>query len=140
MRRAGALFAAILLFGGCSGGRTQHRAHLSALQDLSEIQATRTALRNGASGAPISGVVVSGTITNTGSMPLRCRATAFLLLDSSGNALMPRTQFCDVPSIGPHRSAGFSATFTTTDPAQLQLRFEHPDGTYETHELIVPPV
>ena len=140
MRRAGALFAAILLFSGCSGGRTQHRAHLSALQDLSEIQATRTALRNGASGAPMSGVVVSGTITNTGSTPLRCRATAFLLLDSSGNALMPRTQFCDVPSIGPHRSAGFSATFTTTDPAQLQLRFEHPDGTYETHALIVPPV
>lgn len=64
---------------------------------------------------------------------------AFLVVDAQGNALAPVKQYCDVPSIGPKDSGYFSATFSTRETENLQLRFEHPDGSYEIHDLAVPP-
>jgi hypothetical protein len=138
VRIACAFVLVAIALAGCADG-AQHRAKLSSEQDLSFIEASRTPVRTGVSGAPVNALVVSGTITNTGSVPLRCRPTAFLLIDESGNAFMPKTQWCDVPSIAPRRSAGFTATFTPTEQVHLELRFVHPDGTYEAHVLKVPP-
>jgi hypothetical protein len=138
VRGSGVLLAALAFLSGCTA-TAEHRSYVSAQQDISEIQTQRTLLGNGASGAPVDGVVVSGEITNVGSSPLRCNASAFLLTDAAGNASVPRSQWCDVPAVGPHRSASFTATFATTGQTHLQLRFEHPDGTYEAHTLIVPP-
>ncbi len=137
MRAAAALLAAAFVLAGCASGNTQHKARRSASDDLSAIQATTSPVRNG-SGAPIDALVVSGTITNTGSAPLRCRATSFLLVDQNGNAYAPSAQWCDVPSIGPSLSAGFTATFRAPQTPNLELRFEHPDGTYEAHPLHFP--
>ena len=138
MRAAAALLAAAFVLAGCASSGAQHKARRSASDDLSAIQATNAPVRNG-SGAPIDALVVSGTITNTGSSPLLCRATSFLLVDKNGNAYAPSAQWCDVPSIGPSRSAGFSATFRAVQKPNLELRFEHPDGTYEAHALHFPP-
>ena len=95
-------------------------------------------MRNGASGAPVSGVSVGGYLVNEGTAPMRCRASAFILIDETGNAVTPQSLFCTVPLLGPHLSTPFTAQFTTMQGRRLQLRFEHPDGTYEAHALIVP--
>lgn len=137
MREVVALIAAAFVLTGCSGSGAQHHAQRSASDDLSAIQATSTPAFNG-SGAPIDALVVSGTITNTSSTPLRCRATAFLLVEENGNAFAPSSQWCDVLLIGPSHSAGFSATFRAPQAPHLQLRFVHPDGTYEAHSLHFP--
>src|SRR5579872_4171195 len=99
------LLVVILTLAGCAAGTQRHASHPSANQDLTDIQTAGTMLRNGASGAPISGIIVSGEIMNTGSTPLHCRDTSFLLVDSAGNGLMPRTQWCDIPSVAPRGSA-----------------------------------
>ncbi len=139
MRVLAALLAAAFVLAGCTGNSAQqHRARRSASDDLSAIQATNAPVRNG-SGAPVDALVVSGTITNTSAAPLRCRATSFLLVDENGNAYAPSSQWCDVPAIGPSQSAGFSATFRAPQTPHLELRFEHPDGTYEAHALHLPP-
>lgn len=97
------------------------------------------AARNGKSGAPVAALTVSGTITNTDSTPMQCSASSFVLVNANGNAVLPSAEWCDMPSIPPKQSGFFSATFSTSESDNLQLRFEHPDGSYEAHELIIPP-
>lgn len=97
-------------------------------------------MRTGATGAPMVGIVVSGTITNDGRAPLRCSATEFILVSSSGASdVAPSAQFCMVPTLAPQQSSYFSATFPAPPRDDLQLRFEHADGSYEIHDLAVPP-
>lgn len=96
-------------------------------------------MRNGSSGAPVSGVTVTGTITNHGASALHCRSNSFFLTTDGKGALTPATQWCDAPAIAPSTSAQFTLTFATPPRDGLTLRFEHPNGTYETHELILPP-
>ena len=86
----------------------------------------------------MSGIVVSGTITNTGTATMHCVPSSFLLVDASGNATMPAAEWCDVPSIAPSHSAGFNAAFPAAS-GRLQLRYVHPDGSYEVHDLPLPP-
>lgn len=88
---------------------------------------------------PVNVLFVSGTITNTGSSAMSCSATNFLLVAPNGNAIAPSAQWCDVPSIPPKQSAFFNATFAATNTDNVQLRFVHPDGSYEVHDLIIPP-
>jgi hypothetical protein len=114
-------------------------ARLTAHAAITALEASAAPVRNGQSGAPVRGVRVSGTITNTGHETLRCRPTAFLLVDGNGEAIAPVWQSCDVPVIAPEQSGTFSAVFSTMQTAHLQLRFEHPDGTYESHALTLPP-
>lgn len=128
----------MFVLAACSGGSTQ-KARLAAHDDLSAVQAVQRSERNGKSGAPVNVVFVSGTITNPGSSALRCSANAFLLVDPKGNAVAPARQWCDVPAIAPKQSAFFSATFPATATDNLQLRYEHPDGSYEVHDLAIPP-
>jgi hypothetical protein len=70
---------------------------------------------------------------------MSCNASAFLLVAPNGNAVSPTTQWCDLPSIQPKQSAFFNATFAAGNTDNLQLRFVHPDGSYEVHDLILPP-
>lgn len=138
MRKAAALML-LLAAGGCAASSSQ-KAKVAARDDLSAIQAIQRTARNGKSGAPVNVVFISGTITNTDKSALHCNATAFLLVDPSGNAITPATQWCDTPSIAPAQSAFFNATFQpggNTD--NLQLRYVHPDGSYEVHDLVIPP-
>ena len=136
MRRPAALCAALIL-AGCSG--SAHQAKIAAHDDLSAIQAVSAELRGSGSSAPVTGLTVSGTITNTDGQPLHCGTNTFLIVDESGKAVSPASQFCDQPAIAPSESGYFSATFNTQETDNLQLRFEHPDGSYETHDLIVRP-
>ena len=139
MRKATALLL-LLAASGCAGSSSTQKAKIAAHDDLSAIQAIQRTAHNGKSGAPMSVVFISGTITNTGTAALHCNANAFLLVDPSGNAIAPATQWCDTPSIAPQQSAFFNATFQpggNTD--NLQLRYVHPDGSYEVHDLILPP-
>lgn len=139
MRKAAALIL-LLAASGCAGASSAQKAKVAAHDDLSAIQAIQRTGRNGKSGAPVPVVFVSGTITNTGTSALHCNATAFLLVDPSGNAITPATQWCDTPSIAPQQSAFFNATFQPGGKTDnLQLRYVHPDGTYEVHDLIIPP-
>lgn len=128
----------IAMLAACSGQPAQ-KARLAAHDELSAIQAVQRSERNGKSGAPVNVVFISGTITNHGSGALHCRATAFLLVDPHGNAVAPATQWCDVPAIAPKESAFFNATFPATSTDNLQLRYLHSDGSYEVHDLILPP-
>lgn len=132
-----AAFAALLVLTACSAGATQ-KARVAAHNDLSAIQAVQRTIP-GKSGVPVSIVFVSGTITNTDPNPMKCSPSSFLLVDGAGNAVAPQTQWCDAPSIAPSQSAFFNATFTAKDLRNVQLRFVHPDGSYEVHDLILPP-
>lgn len=86
------------------------------------------------------GVVVSGTITNDSRAPLRCSPSEFVLVTTNGdNDVAPSSQFCMVPTLAPQQSSYFSATFPAAPRDDLQLRFEHGDGSYEVHDLAVPP-
>jgi hypothetical protein len=137
VRVAAAVVAAVVL-SGCANGGAQ-KAKLASRDDLSAIQAVQRVARNGKSGAPVNVVFVSGTITNTGSSAMTCSASEFLLVGRNGNAVAPATQWCDLPSIPPKQSAFFNATFAASNTDSLQLRFVHPDGSYEIHDLILPP-
>lgn len=137
MRRAAALVATILI-AACSNAGAQ-KARVASQDDLSAIQAVQRSARNGKSGAPVTVVFVTGTITNTGTSAMTCSATSFVLVDARGNATAPSTQWCDLPSIAPKQSAFFNATFAATSTDNAQLRYVHPDGTYEVHDLILPP-
>lgn len=140
MRAAGVL-AALVLLAGCAGGGSAHRGGtLSKQHYLSAVQAIPAPMRTGSTGAPMVGLVVSGTITNDGSAPLRCSASEFVLVStSSGDDVAPSAQFCAVPAIAPQQSSYFSVTFAAAPRDDLQLRFEHGDGSYEIHDLAVPP-
>ena len=138
MRLAWLLLAAAFFPAACAGQGTQHRARLSEHQDLSIMGAWHTLMRNGASGAPVNGVSVGGYLVNKSSSPLRCRASAFILIDQAGNAVTPQVLFCTTPLLAPHGSTSFTAEFSTMQGTRLQLRFEHPDGSYEAHALTVP--
>jgi hypothetical protein len=137
VRLAAALSAALLL--AACAQESRQSARVTAHPAISALEVMPAPIRNGTSGAPTQGVTISGTITNTGSTALRCRPTEFLLVDGNGNAIAPTSQWCAVPSIGPQQSGTFNATFSTSQSAHLELRFEHPDGTYEAHRLTLPP-
>ena len=138
MRFLAPLFA-VLVLAGCAQS-AKSAARVSARQDISALQAMQGPLRGAKSGAPLNVVNVSGTLTNKDSTPIACSGTQFVLLDSRGNAFTPSAQWCDTPSIAPGQSAYFNASFPVAAGDDLQLRFEHSDGSYETHNLIVPPL
>ncbi|MGZ3499184.1 MAG: hypothetical protein ACXVAK_16725 [Vulcanimicrobiaceae bacterium] len=121
---------------GCGGSSTH--AHEAKNADLSAITAVATnGVRNGSSGAPVAGVIVSGTVTNTDTQPLRCSNTAFVLMSGS-DAILPASAWCAAPSLEPGQSAMFTATFASPPTGQLALQLTHPDGSYERHDLDVP--
>lgn len=137
--RIAAIAATLILLAGCSGGSAHRGGQLSKQQYLSAIQTIPAPMRTGATGAPIVGLVVSGTITNDGSEPLQCSRSAFVLVRSGDGDVSPTAQFCALPSIAPQQSTFFNATFAAAPRDDWKLRFEHGDGTYEVHDLIVPP-
>jgi hypothetical protein len=127
-----------LLLAGCAGG-AQRGGELSKLQYLSAIEAVPAPMRTGATGAPIVGLVISGTITNDGKTPMQCSRSAFLLVRSGDGDVTPSGQYCALPSIAPQQSTFFNVTFAAPPRDDWQLRFEHGDGSYEIHDLAVPP-
>lgn len=130
----------MMVLAGCAGGGDAHRGgQLSKQQYLSALEAIPAPMRTGQTSAPMVGLVVSGTITNDGRTPLRCSPSEFVLVSSSNGEVAPSAQFCAVPSIAPQQSTYFNATFNAPPRDDLQLRFEHGDGTYEIHDLAVPP-
>lgn len=137
--RIAAIAATLILLAGCSGGSAHRGGQLSKQQYLSAIQTIPAPMRTGATGAPIVGLVVSGTITNDGSEPLQCSRSAFVLVRPGDGDVSPTAQFCALPSIAPQQSTFFNATFAAAPRDDWKLRFEHGDGTYEVHDLIVPP-
>lgn len=137
MRVAAALCALVIL-AACSSGGTQ-KARVATQNDLSAIQAVQRTARNGKNGVPVNVLFVSGTITNTGTSAMSCSPSNFLLVAPNGDAVAPSAQWCDVPSIPPKQSAFFNATFAPADTDSVQLRYVHPDGSYEVHDLIIPP-
>lgn len=138
MRLRALLLALSAVLASCAS-QTHQRARVTAHPAITSLQASAAPVRNGKSGAPVRGIHISGTITNRGDETLSCRPTAFLLVDAKGDALAPVSQSCDVPAIAPQQSGTFSAVFSTMQTAHLELRFEHPDGTYESHALNLPP-
>lgn len=137
--RIAAIFTALAVLCACSGGQAERGGTLAKTQYLSAIQAMPAPMRNGSSGAPTVGLVVSGTITNGGTTPLRCSRTAFVLVRSGDGDVIPSAEFCALPSIAPQQSAYFNATFAAPPRDDWKLRFEHGDGSYEIHDLFVPP-
>jgi hypothetical protein len=136
--RVAAALIGFMMLTACSGAGTG-KARVASQDDLSAIQAVQRLAKNGKNGMPVNVLFVSGTITNTGSSAMSCSATSFILVDPNGKAVTPSEQWCDVPSIGPKQSAFFNATFAPTKTDNVQLRFVHPDGSYEIHDLIIPP-
>lgn len=128
-----------MLLAGCAGGTTARGGTLAKTQYLSAVQSMPVPLRNGSTGAPVVGIVVSGTITNGGNTVLQCSRSEFLLTRPGDGDVAPTAEFCAVPSIQPQQSAYFNATFAAPPRDDWKLRFEHGDGTYEVHDLIVPP-
>jgi hypothetical protein len=136
--RTATILAALMLLAGCGGG--EHRGGtLSKEQYLSAIQVVPAPMRTGATGAPIVGLVISGTLTNDGNTPLQCSRSEFVLVRSNDNDVAPSGQYCESPSVAPQQSTFFNATFAAPPRDDWQLRFEHGDGTYEVHDLAVPP-
>lgn len=139
MRIAPIAAICVVLAGCASGADTQHAGRLSKLQYLSAIEAVPAPMRTGSTGAPIVGLAISGTLTNGGKVPLRCSTTAFVLVRAGEGDVMPTGEFCTVPSVAPQQSTYFNVTFAAPPRDDWQLRFEHGDGSYEIHDLAVPP-
>lgn len=139
MKRALTLLATAFALSGCSGEPAGTKARLSQQHDIVMLQATYAPVRNGQSGAPVTALVVSGTISNKASQPLRCYPQSFFLTDASGNAVQPSSGYCDVPAIGPNNASAFNVTFRLLPKAPVELRFEHGDGTYEARKLDLRP-
>jgi hypothetical protein len=136
--RIAAILAALTLLAGCGAG--EHRGGtLSKQQYLSAIQVVPAPMRTGATGAPIVGLVISGTLTNDGNTPLQCSRSEFVLVRSNDSDVAPSGEYCESPSVAPQQSTFFNATFAAPPRDDWQLRFEHGDGTYEVHDLAVPP-
>jgi hypothetical protein len=136
--RVAAALIGLLVLAACSDGGTQ-KARVASKDDLSAIQAVQRTAHNGKNGVPVNVLFVSGTITNTSSAAMTCSATSFILVDPHGKAVTPSEQWCDMPSIPPKQSAFFNATFAPANTDNVQLRYVHPDGSYEVHDLIIPP-
>jgi hypothetical protein len=138
--RIAAILAGVMLLAGCAaGGGAQRGGQLSKQQYLSALEAIPAPMRTGATGAPIVGLSISGTITNDGTTPLQCSRSAFVLVRAGDSDVLPAGQFCAVPSIQPQQSTFFNVTFAAPPRDNWQLRFEHGDGSYEIHDLAVPP-
>lgn len=119
-------------------GATGH-ARRSAHDDLSAIQTAPAQLPGAHSGAPTDGLIVSGRIANPNASVLRCRSVELLLVAPNGDATAPSEEWCDLPQIAPNGTGYFSAIFPAPSSLPVQLRFEHPDGSYEAHALNIPP-
>ena len=132
------LFLLVGVLGGCASGNASQHGHLSKVEYLSALEVIPAPMRTNSS-APVEGLIVSGTITNDGDTPLKCSAVEFVLMQAGGTDVIPSTQFCAVPSIAPQESSYFNATFATAPRDDLRLRFNHGDGSYELHDLVVPP-
>lgn len=137
--RVAAVLMILVALAGCAGASARRGGHLSKQQYLSALQVIPAPMRTGSTGAPIVGLLVSGTITNDGKTPLACSRSAFVLVRSGQGDVPPAAQFCALPSIAPQQSTFFNATFAAAPRDDWQLRFEHGDGSYEIHDLIVPP-
>lgn len=137
--RIAAILTALIVLAGCGGGATHRGGQLSKQQYLSAIQVIPAPMRTGSTNAPMVGLIISGTITNGGTVPLRCSPSAFVLVRKDDGDVAPSAQFCAAPAIAPQQSTFFNATFAAAPRDDLQLRFEHGDGTYEIHDLAVPP-
>lgn len=129
--------ASVILLASCSAP-VKH-ARVAARDEISAIQVIPTQMRTAGSAAPVDALAISGTITNDGRKALRCNALTFFVIDGQGNAVAPVSQYCAEIAIPPQHSGYFNATFGTTQIDDLSLRYEHPDGSYENHELVVPP-
>ena len=139
MKKLFALLAAASALSSCSGNEGGSKARLSQQHDIMLLQATYAPVRNGQSGAPVTALVVSGTISNKAARPLRCFPQSFFLTDASGNAVQPSSGYCDVPAIGPNNASAFNVTFRLPPRAPIELRFDHGDGTYEARKLDIHP-
>jgi hypothetical protein len=137
--RIAAILAVTLLLVGCAGGGTQRGGELSKQQYLSALEAIPAPMRTGATGAPMVGLTISGTITNDGKTPLQCSRSAFILVRQGDGDVTPAGQYCALPTIPPQQSTFFNVTFAAPPRDDWQLRFEHGDGSYEIHDLAVPP-
>ncbi len=137
--RVSAILAVLVLLAGCGGGGEHRGGRLSKQQYLSAIEVVPAPMRTGTVNAPIVGLMISGTITNDGATPLQCSRSAFVLVRANDGDVMPTAQFCAVPTIAPQQSSFFNATFAAAPRDDWQLRFEHGDGSYEIHDLAVPP-
>lgn len=138
--RLASILAVLVLLAGCSGAGGEHRGGtLSKQQYLSALEVIPAPMRTSATGAPIVGLSISGTLTNDGSTPLPCSRSAFILVRSGDNDVPPSAQFCQTPTLAPQQSTFFNATFAAPPRDDWQLRFEHGDGSYEIHDLAVPP-
>jgi hypothetical protein len=138
VRILGFLCAALLL-AACSGAQADRGGHLAKEHYLSAIQAVPAPVRTGVSGAPMVGLVVSGTITNGSKTAFQCSRSAFVLVRSGDGDIAPLAEFCMTPTLAPKQSTYFNATFPAPPRDDWQLRFEHGDGSYEVHSLAVPP-
>lgn len=127
------------MLAACSEAQTNRGGHLSKQQYLSAIQAVPAPVRTGVSGAPMIGLVISGTITNAGDAALLCSRSSFVLIRTGDGDIAPLAQFCTTPTVAPQQSTYFNATFAAPPRDDWQLRFEHGDGSYEIHSLAVPP-
>ena len=137
--RAPAVLGCLVVLCGCASAHSGQGGTLSKQQYLSALEALPAAMRVGSTGAPIEGLAISGTITNDGATPLQCSPSEFYLVRSSGDDVPPSSQFCATPKLAPQQSTYFTATFSSPPRDDLRLRFEHGDGSYEIHDLVVPP-
>ncbi|HKU67890.1 MAG TPA: hypothetical protein VJP85_08940 [Candidatus Baltobacteraceae bacterium] len=137
--RITAILAVSILLAACAGGGEHRGGTLSKDQYLSAIQVVPAPMRTGATGAPIVGMVISGTLTNGGAAPMRCLRSSFVLVRPAAGDVAPSGEFCTTPSIAPRQSTYFNVTFAAPPRDDWQLRFEHGDGSYEVHALAVPP-
>ncbi len=121
--RAAAIPLLLFLMAGCAGGRPQSGGRLAKVHYLSAIEAVPAPMRTGASGAPIEGLIVSGTITNDGKAPLTCSPGEFVLVRAGSGDVSPSSEFCALPSIAPNQSTYFNATFAAAPRDDLQSAF-----------------
>ena len=137
--RAFLLAAGIAAITGCSSanGGTASEKKLSQYHDLAALVAVPVRVKSGF-GTGIQGFVISGSVVNRSATEMPCTDAMFSIVVGTKQRA-PVGGYCTRAKIPPNEAAEFSMTFPMLPSENPLLRLDHPDGTYESADLAIPP-
>jgi hypothetical protein len=110
---------------------------LSQYHDLAALVAVPVRLKSGF-GTGIQGFIISGSVFNHETIDMPCTNAVFSIMIGKKQRA-PVGGYCTRGRIPPNEAAEFSMTFPMLPSENPSLRLDHPDGTYETADLAIPP-
>jgi len=137
--RAIVIAAIVALLSACSSAASGDDSgkKVSRYHDLAALVAVPVRLKSGF-GTGIQGFIISGSVFNHETIDMPCTNAVFSIMIGKKQRA-PVGGYCTRGRIPPNEAAEFSMTFPMLTSENPSLRLDHPDGTYETADLAIPP-